>query len=129
MTKEFDADAYQVILVVNKYQTEFDQPKLCAMYVLKKLKVVNAVQALSRLNCICAHYDKKTFVFDFINIYEYIKVAFAPYYTTTLLSNSVTPSAVYDLEAKIDAYSIFDSTDIEVANDILHLEKVTGNQK
>lgn len=99
------------------------------MYVLKKLKVVNAVQALSRLNCICAHYDKKTFVFDFINIYEYIKVAFAPYYTTTLLSNSVTPSAVYDLEAKIDAYSIFDSTDIEVANDILHLEKVTGNQK
>ena len=37
-TKEFDTDAYQVLLVANKYQTGFDQPKLCAMYVLKKLQ-------------------------------------------------------------------------------------------
>ena len=50
LTKEFDTDAYQVLLVANKYQTGFDQPKLCAMYVLKKLRGVNAVQTLSRLN-------------------------------------------------------------------------------
>ena len=61
LTKEFDTD---------KYQTGFDQPKLCAMYVLKKLKGVNAVQTLSRLNRICAPYDKKTFVLDFVNSYE-----------------------------------------------------------
>lgn len=54
---------------------------------------------------------------------------FAPYYTTTLLSNSVTPNAVYDLEAKIDAYAILDPADIEAANDILYSEKVTGRQK
>ena len=36
--KEFDKDEYQVLLVANKYQTGFDQPKLCAMYVLKKPK-------------------------------------------------------------------------------------------
>lgn len=60
LTKEFDTDAYKVLLVANKYQTGFDQPKLCAMYVLKKLKDVNAVQTLSRLNRICAPYDKKT---------------------------------------------------------------------
>lgn len=47
LTREFDTDAYQVLLVANKYQTGFDQPKLCAMYVLKKLKGVNAVQTLS----------------------------------------------------------------------------------
>lgn len=128
-TKEFDTNAYQVLLVANKYQTGFDQPKLCAMYVLKKLKGVNAVQTLSRLNRICAPYDKKTFVLDFVNTYEDIKVAFAPYYTTTLLSNSVTPSAVYDLEAKIDAYAILDPVDIEAANDILYSQKVTGKQK
>lgn len=46
LTKEFDTDNYQVLLVANKYQTGFDQPKLCAMYVLKKLKGVNAVQTL-----------------------------------------------------------------------------------
>lgn len=64
LTKEFDTDNYQVLLVANKYQTGFDQPKLCAMYVLKKLKGVNAVQTLSHLNRICAPYDKKTFVLD-----------------------------------------------------------------
>lgn len=129
LPKEFDSEDYQVLLVANKYQTGFDQPKLCAMYVLKKLKGVNAVQTLSRLNRICPPYDKKTFVLDFINTYDEIKAAFAPYYTTTLLANSVTPNAVYDLEAKIDAYAILDPADIEAANDILYIQKVTGKQK
>lgn len=118
-----------MLLVANKYQTGFDQPKLCAMYVLKKLRGVNAVQTLSRLNRICAPYDKKTFVLDFVNTYEDIKAAFAPYYTTTLLANSVTPNAIYDLEATIDAYALFDPADIEAANDILYSQKVTGKQK
>ena len=129
LPKEFDTDAYQVLLVANKYQTGFDQPKLCAMYVLKKLRGVNAVQTLSRLNRICPPYDKKTFVLDFVNSYEDMKVAFAPYYTTTLLSNSVTPSAIYDLEAKIDAYALFDPADIDSANEILYSEKITSKQK
>lgn len=129
LTREFDTDAYQVLLVANKYQTGFDQPRLCAMYVLKKLKGVNAVQTLSRLNRICAPYDKKTFVLDFVNTYEEMKAAFAPYYTTTLLANSVTPGAVYDLEARIDAYALFDPADVEGANDILYAPKVTGKEK
>lgn len=129
LPETFDKDDYQVLLVANKYQTGFDQPKLCAMYVLKKLQKVNAVQTLSRLNRICTPYDKKTFILDFVNKYEDIKGAFAPYYTTTLLSNSVTPGAVYDLEAKLDAYAILDPADVEAANDILYSEKVTGKQK
>lgn len=129
LPKEFDSDAYQVLLVANKYQTGFDQPKLCAMYVLKRLKGVNAVQTLSRLNRICAPYEKKTFVLDFVNTCEEIKSAFAPFYTTTLLANSVTPSAIYDLEARIDAYALFDPADIEAANEILYSEKVTSKQK
>ena len=75
LTKEFDKDDYQVLLVANKYQTGFDQPKLCAMYVLKKLKGVSAVQTLSRLNRICPPFEKKTFVLDFVNTYEDIKAA------------------------------------------------------
>lgn len=66
---------------------------------------------------------------DFVNTYEDIKAAFAPYYTTTLLANSVTPNAIYDLEATIDAYALFDPADIEAANDILYSQKVTGKQK
>lgn len=129
LPKEFDSDTYQVLLVANKYQTGFDQPKLCAMYVLKRLKGVNAVQTLSRLNRICAPYEKKTFVLDFVNTCEEIKSAFAPFYTTTLLANSVTPSAIYDLESRIDAYALFDPADIEAANEILYSEKVTSKQK
>ncbi|MBQ3128441.1 MAG: type I restriction endonuclease subunit R [Clostridia bacterium] len=115
LTTEFDKDEYKVLLVANKYQTGFDQPKLCAMYVLKKLRSVNAVQTLSRLNRICPPFDKKTFILDFVNKYEDIVAAFKPYYTTTLLANSVTPSAVYDLEAKLDGYTVLDPTDIDCA--------------
>ena len=120
LTTEFDKDDYKVLLVANKYQTGFDQPKLCAMYVLKKLRGVNAVQTLSRLNRICPPFDKKTFVLDFVNKYEDIIGAFKPYYTTTLLANSVTPSAVYDLEAKLDAYTVLDPSDIDSAVEYLY---------
>lgn len=129
LTKEFDKDDYNVLLVANKYQTGFDQPKLCAMYVLKKLKGVSAVQTLSRLNRICPPFEKHTFVLDFVNSYDDIKSAFAPYYTTTLLSNSVTPTAIYDLEAKLDAYAVLDPDDIDKANELLYKPKVTGKDK
>lgn len=129
LTKEFDKDDYQVLLVANKYQTGFDQPKLCAMYVLKKLKGVSAVQTLSRLNRICPPFEKKTFVLDFVNTYEDIKAAFAPYYTTTLLSTSVTPTAIYDLEAQIDAYTVLDPDDIEKANELLYKGNISSKDK
>lgn len=129
LTKEFDKDEYQVLLVANKYQTGFDQPKLCAMYVLKKLKGVSAVQTLSRLNRICPPFEKKTFVLDFANTYEDIKAAFAPYYTITLLSTSVTPTAIYDLEAQIDAYTVLDPDDIEKANELLYKGNISSKDK
>ena len=128
LPKEFDGD-YQVLLVANKYQTGFDQPKLCAMYVLKKLKGVSAVQTLSRLNRICPPFEKKTFVLDFVNTYEDITSAFAPFFTTTLLSNSVTPTAIYDLEAQIDAYAVLDPDDIEKANELLYKPNITSKDK
>lgn len=123
---EFNKDEYKVLLVANKYQTGFDQPKLCAMYILKKLKGVNAVQTLSRLNRICPPYNKKTFILDFVNDYEDIESAFSKYYTTTLLSNSVTPTAIYDIEAKIDGYLLIDPIDIDDANDILYKNDINA---
>ena len=126
---QFDSDDYKVLLVANKYQTGFDQPKLCAMYILKKLRGVNAVQTLSRLNRICPPYDKQTFVLDFVNDYKDIQNAFSVYYTTTLLSNSITPNAIYDLEAKMDGYSILDPLDIDSASAILYKDKITAKEK
>ena len=120
LTKEFEKEEYKVLLVANKYQTGFDQPKLCGMYVLKKLRGVNAVQTLSRLNRICPPFEKKTFILDFVNKYDDIVDAFSPYYTTTLLANSVTPSAVYDLEAKLNGYYVLDPSDIDFAVELIY---------
>ena len=129
LARKFDTDDYNILIVANKYQTGFDQPKLCAMYVLKKLRGVNAVQTFSRLNRICPPFDKKTFILDFVNSYEDIEKAFAPYYTTTLLSNSVTPNAIYDLEAKLDGYYILDPDHIEETANILYKDTIDGKDR
>ena len=116
----FDAEGYRLLLVADKYQTGFDQPKLCAMYIMKKLFGVNAVQTLSRLNRICPPYEKQTFVLDFANSYEDMQKAFAPYYETTLLAESVTPERIYELSDRLEAYYVFDPYDIDCYNEILY---------
>lgn len=115
----FDSDNYNVLIVANKYQTGFDQKKLCAMYVLKKLQGVNAVQTFGRLNRICPPFDKKTFILDFVNTYDEIQRAFAPFYTSTLLSGNLNPQHIYDLEANIDGYMVLDPMDIQKFNELL----------
>ena len=123
---KFDTNEYQILIVANKYQTGFDQDKLCAMYILKSLTGVNAVQALSRLNRICPPYKKKTFVLDFVNTYEDMKKAFSKYYTTTILSNTVTPSSITDIEAKLDGYYILDPLDIETGAKLMMKSSITA---
>ena len=125
----FDSNSYQVLLVANKYQTGFDQPKLCAMYVDKRLRGVNAVQTLSRLNRICAPYDKKTFVLDFKNEYEDIQASFAPFYTETILNETITPSDIRAVEAQMDQYNFLDIDDIEEFNGYLYQDKRTSKEK
>ena len=120
LPNEFDKDDYQVLLVADKYQTGFDQKKLCAMYILKKLHGVTTVQTLSRLNRICPPYDKKTFILDFANDYDSIVKDFSKFYTTTLLSNSVTPTSVYDIDSKLEGYYVIDPFDVEKFNVILY---------
>lgn len=46
----FASDLYNMLVVADKYQTGFDEPRLHTMFVDKKLKNVKAVQTLSRLN-------------------------------------------------------------------------------
>lgn len=124
LVKEFDKDiyngGYNVLLVANKYQVGFDQPKLCAMYVMKRLKGVNAVQTLSRLNRPCPPFDKQVFVMDFVNTCDDMEKAFAPYYTTTILTNDVNVGQLRELENKIDGYCVLDDRDIETVAQIVY---------
>ncbi len=108
---KFASDAYQVLLVANKYQTGFDQPLLCAMYVDKRLSGIQAVQTLSRLNRM-APGKEATFVLDFVNEREAILESFQDYYETTTTADEVDPQRLYDLQHELVEAQVF--TDSEV---------------
>ncbi|MHA7809677.1 MAG: type I restriction endonuclease subunit R [Marinobacter adhaerens] len=107
----FDTDEYNVMLVANKYQTGFDQPKLCAMYVDKKLKGVECVQTLSRLNRLFP--GKETFILDFINGAQEVLDSFLPYYNKAELTGVSDAQVVYDLQDALDAEQIYHWDEVE----------------
>lgn len=114
MRKAFDSDDYQVMLVANKFQTGFDQPKLCAMYVDKKLAGVECVQTLSRLNRVYpGKAESGTFVLDFYNDPQDILDAFQPYYQVAELEDVSDPDKIFDLSEKLCASGIFLWTEVE----------------
>lgn len=108
----FDTDEFQILLVANKFQTGFDQPLLCGMYVDKRLAGIAAVQTLSRLNR--AYPGKDTaYVVDFVNDPDEILKAFKSYYDTAELSGVTDPHLVYDLRMKLDAAGYYDDFEVE----------------
>jgi type I restriction enzyme R subunit len=102
------------MLVANKFQTGFDQPKLCAMYVDKKLGGVECVQTLSRLNRIYpGKAETGTFILDFFNDPDEILEAFQPYYQTAELDDVSDPDLIFDLFDKLRAAGIFQWQEVE----------------
>lgn len=109
----FDSDEKRIIVCANKFQTGFDQPKLCAMYVDKQLTGVAAVQTLSRLNRTCSIPGKRTFVVDFANDWDTIRASFSNYYEATELDAATDPDVIYNLQERLDGYHVYDATEIE----------------
>lgn len=105
-------EQYQILIVAEKYQTGFDQPKLCAMYVDRKLAGLQAVQTLSRLNRTRPGKDQ-TYVLDFQNTIEDIQDAFRPYFEVTALEANSDPNLVYDLEGRLFKFAYLDKDEIE----------------
>ncbi len=102
--ERFDTDEFQIMVVAEKFQTGFDQPKLYAMYVDKTLSGLAAVQTLSRLNR--THPDKDgTFILDFVNGAEDIADAFEDYYGRTVAPPS-DPNLLYDTRHALDEFGI-----------------------
>ena len=107
----FKGGEYQILLVANKFQTGFDQPLMCGMYVDKRLAGIQAVQTLSRLNR--AHPGKDTtFVLDFVNEPAEVLAAFKTYHTTAELSATTDPHLVFNLRAKLDAAGHYDDFEV-----------------
>ena len=113
---KFDTDDYRLLVVANKYLTGFDQPKLTAMYVDKKLQGVMAVQTLSRLNRSAPKLGKKTedlFILDFFNSVDDIKKAFDPFYTATSLSEATDVNVLHELKDALDDEGVYEWFEVE----------------
>ncbi|MBD8270059.1 type I restriction endonuclease subunit R [Pseudomonas fluorescens] len=114
--EKFDTDDYRLLIVANKYLTGFDQPKLAAMYVDKKLQFVLAVQALSRLNRSAPKLGKRTedlFILDFFNSVDDIKTAFDPFYTVTTLSEATDVNVLHELKDALDQVGVYEWQEVE----------------
>jgi type I restriction enzyme R subunit len=125
----FDTDDYRILFVADKYQTGFDQNRLAAMYVDKRLSGITCVQTLSRLNRICPPYEKRTYVLDFRNSYDDVRKAFAPYYEDTILVEPLTIDDVRETERRLAALGILDFDDVREFNALLAKQHRTSGEK
>lgn len=98
--REFKKPEYRFLIVAEKYQTGFDEPFLCAMYVDKHLSGVQAVQTLSRLNRTTRD-KEEVHVLDFVNEAEEIRLAFEPYYASTILSEGTDINSLNDFRSAL----------------------------
>ncbi|HWU31331.1 MAG TPA: type I restriction endonuclease subunit R, partial [Marmoricola sp.] len=106
LAEAFKPATYNVMIVAEKYQTGFDQPRLVAMYVDKRLGGVQAVQTLSRLNRTYPG-KNKTYVLDFVNDPQEILDSFLPYYRKATLTDVTDPNLLLDLTTKLDGEGIY----------------------
>ena len=121
----FASSDYQVLLVANKYQTGFDQPLLCAMYVDKRLDGVQAVQTLSRLNRMIPG-KEAPFVLDFVNDAAGIYGAFKPYFDKTELAENSDPSMLESLKHELDGTQVYHWSEVEAFTQVFY--KPTARQ-
>lgn len=117
LRKAFATDKYQVMIVANKFQTGFDQPLLCAMYVDRRLSGVTTVQTLSRLNRTyrtpSGQVKDATMIVDFVNVPEQIQADFEPYFTDAYLETATDPNLVHDIATKLDTSGVYEPSDID----------------
>lgn len=128
IAKAFDNEKHKhkLLIVAEKYQTGFDQPKLCAMYVDKKLDGVKTVQTLSRLNRTYA--NKNTFILDFQNSVEDIQEAYKPYFEVTNIDKVTDPNVVNDLWYQLKGYGIYTDEEVEDFAVLFYKDKKTASQ-
>lgn len=130
LAKAFAHDDRKVMIVANKFQTGFDQPLLCSMYVDRRLAGVTAVQTLSRLNRTyrtpSGQLKDSTAIVDFVNPPEEIRAAFEPYFTDAFLETATDANLPWDLASKLDAADIYSDADLDAVADAWVTGK--GNQ-
>ncbi|UHD17389.1 type I restriction endonuclease subunit R [Thiocapsa bogorovii] len=112
LRRVFDRPEYRVMLVADKFQTGFDQPKLVAMYIDKKIaNDVEIVQTFSRLNRTHPGKDE-TFIIDFVNDPENVRRAFAMFDEGARIEEAQDPNVVYEIKDALDAAGLYEPDDL-----------------
>lgn len=109
----FDRPEFRIMIVADKFQTGFDQPKLVAMYLDKKIaNEVEIVQTLSRLNRKSPGKDQ-TFIIDFVNDSEAIRKAFARYDAGAMIEEVQDLNVIYDMKTNLDREGIYNDAHLQ----------------
>ena len=78
--KLFHEDAYQIMVVNDKFKNGYDEPKIAGIAELKFTHGAATVQMDGRGNRICLPYDKKLTIINYVSSPEQVKADYAPYY-------------------------------------------------
>ncbi|PWJ09831.1 type I restriction endonuclease [[Clostridium] innocuum] len=109
----FDKPENRIMIVCDKFQTGFNQPKLCAMYIDKKLcNDIEIVQTYSRLNRIFSGKDH-VFILDFVNEPETVERAFAKYDHGAKMEHAQRLEIVYDTKKRLDERDLYTQDEID----------------
>ena len=111
--KAFDRPEYRMLIVANKFQTGFNQPKLCAMYVDKRMSNdIEIVQTYSRLNRTFPGKDR-IFIIDFLNDPDIVENAFKKYDTGAHMESAQKLEIIYDIKKSLDEAGIYTNEEFE----------------
>ena len=116
----FDDPKNRIMIVCDKFQTGFNQPKLCAMYIDKKLcNDIEIVQTYSRLNRTFSGKDH-VFVIDFVNNPLTVENAFKKYDRGAEMEHSQRLEIVYDVKDRLNMSGYYAQAEIDVYRDVFY---------
>lgn len=103
----FDKPENRMLIVANKFQTGFNQKKLCAMYIDKRISNdIEIVQTYSRLNRTFPGKDR-VFVIDFVNEPRVVVSAFKKFDTGAEMESAQKLDVIYEIKSALDEAGIY----------------------
>lgn len=125
----FDAPDKRLLIVANKFQVGFDQPKLCAMYIDKKISNdIEIVQTYSRLNRTHAGKDQ-VYIIDFVNDPETVLNAFKKYDNGARMEHAQNLDIIYDIKDTLDKADIYTQDEFKAYKEARYLSIVSIEDK
>lgn len=124
----FNTAQYRIMIVANKFQTGFNQPKLCAMYIDKKISNdIEIVQTYSRLNRNHAGKDR-VFILDFVNDPETVVRAFEKYDNGASMEQAQNMNIIYDIKKALDAADIYTDDEFQAYKKVRYKSVIEANK-